>query len=271
MSYLTAQPNPINPYAAMRLRSIPCAISQASVALLMALPLMAYAAPEEIQVYLDEFAETGKFGLDLHTIYVATTRNDKQLPYHQLRVTPELSYGVNDHLEVAAYFLSNRSPGSNPQTDGVKLRMRWRPIVPSEQTTWYTAVNIELGQLSRRFNADGLNGEIKGILSWKSIRWRGGLNLNIDRPLNRAAIGPSTLELDGKLAYQVRDDLRFGIEHYAFLGPIHGSTATAAPTRSTFLVTDFSVAKWDIQFGIGQARGAVPDKLIVKAIIGVPI
>ena len=30
----------------------------------------AFAAPEEIQVYLDEFAEPGKFGLDFHTNYV---------------------------------------------------------------------------------------------------------------------------------------------------------------------------------------------------------
>lgn len=60
----------------------------------------AIAAPEEIQVYLDDFAEVGKPGLDLHTNYVPAG----QYPtYHQFRLTPELSYGVNNNWEVAAY------------------------------------------------------------------------------------------------------------------------------------------------------------------------
>lgn len=33
-----------------------------------------HAAPEEIQVYLDEFAEPGRFGLDLHTNAVLSAR-----------------------------------------------------------------------------------------------------------------------------------------------------------------------------------------------------
>lgn len=51
----------------------------------------ASAASEEIQVYLDDFAEVGKPGLDLHTNYVPAG----QYPtYHQFRPRPELSYGV---------------------------------------------------------------------------------------------------------------------------------------------------------------------------------
>ena len=255
----------------MYLKLLSSLLRQAAPALVLTLTSVAHAAPEEIQVYMDEFAEPGKFGLDLHTIYVATTRNENQPPYHQLRITPELSYGINEHVEAAAYFLSNKIRGSSVQTDGVKLRMRWRPIVPTEQTTWYGAVNIELGKLSRRFNNDGSNGEIKGILTWKSGNWRSGLNLNLDRPLNRTTSVPTTVELDSKLAYQMGNDVNVGIEHYAFLGPIHGSSTAASPSRSTFVVTEFPVAKWDIHLGIGQARGAVPDKVIIKAIIGVPI
>ena len=55
------------------------------------------AAPEEIQAYLDDFAEVGKSGLDLHTNYVAS---GQQSTDHQFRVTSEFSYGVNTHWEV---------------------------------------------------------------------------------------------------------------------------------------------------------------------------
>lgn len=167
--------------------------------------------------------------------------------------------------------IPNRAFGESPQTDGVKLRVRYRPIVPTEETTWYTAVNVELGKVSRRFNSEGSNGEIKGILAFKSPNWVAGLNLNIDRPLKRVSASPTTFEIDGKLAYKVSQNLQFGVEHYAFRGALHGNIAGFMPSRTTFLVSDFAIGKWDINFGIGRAFGDVPDKVIIKAIIGVPI
>ena len=65
------------------------------------------AAPEEIEIYLDDFAEVGKAGLDMHTNYVVS---GKQSVSHQFRVTPELSYGINNHWEVGAYFLTVMDP-----------------------------------------------------------------------------------------------------------------------------------------------------------------
>lgn len=240
--------------------------------LIFLLPLAALAAPEEIQVYLDEFADKGKVGLDLHTTYVASTRTaNKEAPFHQLRVTPELSYGLSEHFETAAYFLTNRANAGNLQTDGVKVRLRWRPIVPTEETVWYAALNIELGRLARRFNPDGSNGEIKGILVWKSASWIAGLNLNIDRPLRRHTLQPTTTELDSKLSYKVSDRLKIGVENYSFLGPLHGRAPDIIPNRATFLATDFSISKWDINFGIGRVSGEIPDKVVIKAIIGVPL
>ena len=240
--------------------------------LLMMSPHIAIAAPEEIQVYLDEFADKGKFGLDLHTIYTASTQDNlNQPPRHQLRLTPEVSYGLSDHFEVAGYFLTNTASAGNPQTDGVKVRMRWRPVVPDEATTWYTAVNVELGKLARRFNTEGSNGEVKGILAWKSPSWVAGVNLNIDRPLKLNSVSPTTWELDGKLVYKVSNDLQFGVEHYAFRGALRSAVLGFLPSRTTFVVSDFTVGKWDINFGNGRAMGNVPDKVIVKAIIGVPI
>lgn len=229
------------------------------------------AAPEEIQVYLDEFAEMGKFGLDLHSIYTATSRLPSGTPpNYQLRLTPELSYGLSEHVETAAYFLTNHAPGQSLQTDGLKVRMRYRPLIPTEQTTWYTAVNIELGKLSQRFNTAYSNGEIKGILAWRSGPWVAGLNVNIDRPLRWRTSIPTTLEIDTKLSRRLTKTFSLGVENYAFLGPLRGSAAGIGTSRTTFVVSDFSIKKWDVNFGIGRASGDVADKLIIKSIIGIP-
>lgn len=243
-----------------------------AVVLLAGYPAFSNASPEEIQVYMDEFADKGQVGLDFHSIYVATTRTaEKGPPYRQLRVTPELSYGLSEHFETAAYFLTNRPAGGQFQTDGVKVRLRWRPFVPSEDTVWYSAVNIELGKLARRFNPDGSNGEIKGILVWKSSPWIAALNLNVDRPLQKRAMQPTTTELDSKVSYKINDGFQLGVENYKFFGRLRGSSQDAIPNRTTFLITDFSISKWDINFGVGRVSGNIPDRLVIKAIIGVPI
>ena len=240
-------------------------------------PLPALAAPEEIQVYLDEFADPGKFGLDFHTNYVvkaepgATTRN-------MLRVTPELSYGINDHWEGALYWLTSVGPeqeGGQPVSDGFKLRLKWRPNAPSPDSPWYWAVNVEVGQLATRFYPDQTSGEMKFIGVWKSGSWTLGGNLNLDRALRSDAQQGTTMEVDGKIAYRVAAarelDLQLGVEHYAGLGTLKNLYSSDARTAMTFLVADFDFKDWDFNIGWGWASGATQDNVILKAIIGVPL
>jgi hypothetical protein len=240
-------------------------------------PLPALAAPEEIQVYLDEFADQGKFGLDFHTNYVvsadsgATTRN-------MLRVTPELSYGINDNWEGALYWLTSAGPeqeSGQPVSDGYKVRLKWRPRAPSVDSPWYWAVNFEVGELAPRFYPDKTSGEIKFIGVWKSGRWTLGGNLNLDRSLRSDAQQGTTADVDGKIAYKVSggqdDDLQLGLEHYAGLGQMKNLYASDERVSMTFLVADFGHKGWDFNIGLGRATGATQDNVIIKAIIGVPL
>ncbi|MFX7853876.1 hypothetical protein ABTK08_20205, partial [Acinetobacter baumannii] len=69
------------------------------------IPAPAMAAPEEIQVYIDDLDSPGEVGLDTHINYTATgasTRGDYQGAedsLHRLRITPEFSLGLTRHLE----------------------------------------------------------------------------------------------------------------------------------------------------------------------------
>jgi hypothetical protein len=225
------------------------------------------AAPEEIQVYLDDFAEAGKPGLDLHTNYVPS---GQQSTDQQLRVTPELSYGINNNWEVAAYWLTVKNPGGLPQTDGMKLRTRWRPHAPSAESPFYWAVNFEAGQLSRRFYQDETSGEIKLIGVWKTDPWTLGLNLNFDRAIKSHPVQAATSEIDTKIAYQIREGLQIGIENYSFLGAMHKDPAQPQSNHANYLAADFNLGKWDFNVGIGHVSGQSPDNTVLKAIIGVP-
>ncbi|MBC7492425.1 MAG: hypothetical protein H7241_08290, partial [Novosphingobium sp.] len=71
-------------------------------ALLMAgliAPVVAHAAPEEIQVYLDEINRPGEVGLDVHINHVLSGDGSPDYPgaessLHRLRITPEFSLGL---------------------------------------------------------------------------------------------------------------------------------------------------------------------------------
>ncbi len=235
------------------------------------------AAPEEIQVYLDEFAEPGKFGLDFHTNYVLSAQPGS-VTRRMLRVTPELSYGINDNWEAALYWLTSAGPAQSdgrPVTDGTKVRVKWRPRAPTPDSPWYGAVNVEVGRLSRRFYLDQTSAELKLIGVYQKDKWKLGANLNFDRALRSNAQQPATSELDTKVAYQIttaeQGDLRLGFENYAFLGAMRKQAGASTRTSSTFLVADFSLKRWDLNIGLGKASGASTDKWLFKAIIGVPL
>lgn len=235
------------------------------------------AAPEEIQVYLDEFAEPGKFGLDLHTNYVLSARTGS-VNRRMLRVTPELSYGINENWEGALYWLTSVGPAQldgHPVTDGVKIRAKWRPRAPTPDSPWYGAINIELGQLSRRFYPDRTSAEVKLIGVYDKGPLILGVNVNLDRALRTNAQQPTTTEIDTKIAYRVlpanMGDLRFGFENYSFLGAIRTQPVPGIQTSSSFLVADFSFRRWDFNVGFGKVSGATTDRWLLKAIVGVPL
>jgi hypothetical protein len=241
------------------------------------IPALTLAAPEELQVYLDEFAEPGKIGLDIHTNYV-TNAEPGSVTRNMLRVTPELNFGINEHWEGALYWLTSVGPeqtDGRPVSDGYKVRLKWRPQAPSSDSPWYWAINAEVGDLAKRYYPDGTSGELKFIGVWKSGAWILGSNFNLNRPLRSDAQQGTLAELDFKVAYKLAAandlDLQLGVEHYAGLGSVNNQYANDERVSMSFLVADFTFKGWDINVGLGTASGATQDKTLIKAIIGVPL
>ncbi len=228
----------------------------------------AIAVPEELQVYMDEFADVGKPGLDLHTNYVVSGQEPTN---HQFRLTPELSYGINDHWESAIYWLTVTNPGELPSTDGMKLRAKYRPGVAFADSPFYWAVNFEVGQLNQRFYPDETSGEIKFIGVWKTDPWKVGVNLNIDHALKNHPSQGTTTEVDTKIAYQINDRLQFAAENYSYFGEINNTSGLPQGIQTNYLTAIFNLDKWDIDAGIGKVSGQQTADLVLKMIIGVPL
>jgi len=262
-------PNKINsPFKSLLLLLTKTSVRAGITLFCLSVSGLALAAPEEIEVYLDDFSEVGKYGLDLHTNYVSAGVAPTE---HQFRLTPELSYGVSSNWEVAGYFLTVTDPGEQPRTDGIKARARWRPSEPSDKSPFYWAVNFEVGQVSKQITPNESTGEIKLIGVWRGDPWVVGVNYNYDRSIADHPVQSATTEIDGKVSYQIKPGLQIGWENYSGLGAIQNGPGQPQSNIANYLVSDFDLGKWDFNVGIGHVTGQSTDSTVLKAIIGVPL
>jgi len=245
----------------------------AAAVLLVAAP-PAGAAPEEIQVYLDDLNGVGRIGLDLHANLVAAggALDDypgEQQSLHRLRVTPEFALGLTRTLEAGLYLpLATVDGAGRLAVDGAKVRLKYiGPKTPGQ--TWFWGANVEVGVVDRGLANNPWNTEIKGILGRRSGPWTVAVNTNFDIKLSGPAASPPSLEIATRVTYALSPILSVGVESYNGAGELRRLGGLAE--HSTFVVVDRSVGRWDLELGAGAGYGANRDSLILKAIIGVPI
>jgi hypothetical protein len=234
----------------------------------------ARAADEEIQVYMDEMSKAGHFGLDLHNNYVVS--GDRTPDHfggepsaHTYRFTPEFAYGITDNLEAGLYILSTVDPRGTLTTGGEKLRLKW--IAPKAQgQDWFWGLNFEIGKVSRRYDVNPWNAELKGIAGFRKGPWTVAANLNLDWAISGPAVSPASLDFDTKISYALSEKFALGIETYNGLGDVKALGRFSDADEIAYLVADTSIGKWDLNLGVGRGYSTPTDKWVLKAIVGVP-
>ena len=236
----------------------------------------AWAAPEEIQVYVDDLLTPGRVGLDVHANFVPT--GDRTLDYSgqqasvgRFRFTPEFALGLTRDLEAGLYLPLGTITGTDGvRADGVKARLKF--IAPrSAGQDWFWGANFEIGRSGRRLDQNPWNAELKGILGRRIGRWTLAANANLDFKVSGPVSAPASLELAAMVTYDLGGSLSVGLESYNGMGEFRRFGDLAAAEQSTYLVVNKSFGRWDLNFGIGGGYGANHDGLVLKAIIGVPI
>lgn len=239
------------------------------------LPGVAHAAPEEIQVYMDELNAAGEPGLDIHVNDVlagvpgpAFPRGEPSLD--RWRITPEWSLGLGSGFEAGLYLpMATIAPDGKWRADGVKVRLKW--LAPHGAEGFYWGANYEVGYSDHYIDENPWNNEIKLIAGWRRGRWLAASNANIDFALSGAARGPATVEMDEKVGYAISKALTLGIETYNGVGPLRNIGQIRGQDQSSFLAADVHLGRWDLNAGIGKGYGGNADHLIVKFIFSVPI
>ncbi|HYZ48558.1 MAG TPA: hypothetical protein VE567_06655 [Sphingomonas sp.] len=250
-------------------------LAPAATMLALACPTVATAAPEEIQVYMDEMGAPGEIGLDVHNSYVLS--GDKTPAYpgeqqsvHRYRITPEFSLGLSRAFELGAYLpLATIDHGGAFRIQGVKLRLKYLVPRPAD-SHWFYGLNFEIGRVGHSLDANPYNAELKGIAGTHQGKWTLAANLNFDFKVSGPAPAPASLELATKANFAVTPKFALGIENYTGLGEVRGLGRFGSSEQTTYVTADTSIGKWDLNLGVGRGYGANPDRWIVKAIVGVP-
>jgi len=249
----------------------PALVSVAVLTVLACWAHTACAAPEEIQVYLDDMSAPGKSGVDVHNNYVFQGVKvpgyvGEQPPSHVYRLTPEFYYGLTDTLEAGLYVLTTHPSGGDVHVDGAKVRIKYIAPHDNEQGVFMGA-NLEVGRTSLRVSPTPWNAELKGILGYRTGPWTIAVNPNVDWSLSPRG-GPVTFGIDAKVAYTVNAKTQIGLETYNELGPIAHLDALSANGKYVFAVLDQKFDRFDLNMGLGKGITRDADRWLLKFIVG---
>jgi len=246
-------------------------VSAAALTVLTCWARTACAAPEEIQVYMDEMSAPGKSGVDVHNNFVfqgakVPSYVGEQPPAHVYRLTPEFYYGLTDTLEAGLYVLTTHPAGGDTHVDGAKVRIKYIAPHDKEQGLFFGA-NLEVGRTSLRVSPTPWNAELKGILGYRTGPWTVAVNPNIDGSVSPHG-GPVTFGVDAKVAYEINAKTQLGLETYNELGPIAHLDALSANGKYVFAVLDREFDRFDLNIGLGRGVTRDADRWLLKFIVG---
>lgn len=231
----------------------------------------AHAAPEEIQIYVDDLTAPGGLGVDVHTNYAidASRRPDYaggRAPAHLFRLTPEFYFGLSPELELGLYVLGARAPGGRAGVDGAKLRLKY---VPRHDTTagGYWGVNLEVGRTALAASERPWNAELKVLAGWRRGPWLLALNVNADQTLS-AHGGPTELDVDWRVSRALAGRGEFGVEVYHELGPLADLGRMAGRSQALYAVWDGEARGVELELGLGRGLTPASDRWVAKAIVG---
>ncbi|GHC95792.1 hypothetical protein GCM10019060_25160 [Novosphingobium pokkalii] len=248
----------------------------AALAGAMALVTPCRAAPEEIQVYMDEMDQPGHFGLDTHIndVTAGTPTDDypgQQQALHRLRITPEFSYGITSDLEAGLYLpLATLDGQGRLDPGGVKTRLKFiAPRRPGQN--WWWGANFEIGHVNHKLDINPWNAELKGIVGTRLGKWTLAENANVDFVVSGPAAHSPEVEFDTRVAYAMTRKVSLGIESYNGTGTFAHFGAVRDSDQAIYAVADLDLGHWALNLGVGHGYGTNADRTIVKAIVSLPL
>ncbi|HXQ27072.1 MAG TPA: hypothetical protein VN822_11735 [Candidatus Acidoferrales bacterium] len=239
--------------------------------MLLALPAVAFAQTDEIQVYDASIADPGAINLTLHNNFTPAGLTTPAfrgglIPDDSWNGVFEWAYGVTDWLEAGLYLpLYSVSKDRGATINGGKLRLLFVEPHAAEHTFFY-GVNFEFSDNARHWDPRPFTSEIRPIFGLHLHPWDFIVNPILD---NSWAGGFKSLDFApaSRIAYNLSPKWALAVEEYSDIGPLNNFHTAGEQSHELWGVFDHS-AKWaDVEAGIGFGLTPASDKVTLKLIL----
>jgi len=234
--------------------------------------------PFAIEVYGSEMEASGSWDLGAHFSYAAvgTTAYDGSLAptEHQGRFALELTRGVTDSWEVAAYALMGSRPGAGVENAGWRLRSRVRlPEMP--KLAGNVSVGLEVGFYPAAYGENAIALEIRPIFAKRIGRVEMRLNPAVERGLKgRDTTSASGWEFEpsARVAVSLSQRIDLSVEYYGKTALLDSAVPSGAEVHQFFPGLDLKLGE-DIalNLGVGFGTTSAGNRLVFKSGLDVPL
>ncbi len=241
------------------------------------LPSVSNAALEdEIQVYDDEINAKGEASLELHIN--GTPRGIQSPSYpgevmnnNNVRVTPELAYGLGHDLEAGLYisYVNNNNSFTYAAT---KLRLKWLPVREDKGDNFFGGVNLEVANIQPQFDDSRYNAEARFIVGKHFDKWLISFNPIVGFPLSQPQVHYSpSFSSATRISRDVLKEVALGVEYYTGISQVNQPINYQQTQQMGFLMIYYDGAPLAFQAGIGKGFSNSTDSLTFKAIFSIPL
>ncbi|HEY3132737.1 MAG TPA: hypothetical protein VGL91_25020 [Acidobacteriota bacterium] len=247
----------------------------AAAVVVLAFPALRAQDSFEIQVYEYELVPKRMWNLETHLNYTGlgtkVYEGSVAPSEKQFHLTYELTRGITESLELAAYLVLAARPDGPRPLEYAGWRFRPRVAIPK---SWGLPLDIsisgEVGFPRRIYEENATTLEIRPILEKKWGRWQ----LDGNPVLARALRGPGTkegweFEPAARIAYQATRKLDLSLEYYGATGPFSDPLPRDQQTHQFYPGGDIKLSEnivWN--FGIGVGATHTGNRLVYKSRIG---
>ena len=241
-----------------------------AIPLILAIPAIAAAQSDEIQVYDGGLADPGVFNLTLHNNFTPSGVKDPAFSGavtadKSLNGVPEWAYGVNRWFEAGLYLpLYSRDKDLGFGFDGFKLRTLFA-VPHADDRTFFYGVNFEFSYNAKRWDTTRVTSEIRPILGWHLKP----VDIIINPILDTAYDGVKNLDFapSVRLAYNVSPLWAVAVEEYADYGPLRQFNSASEQSHQVYGVVDYSGKALAVEAGLGFGLTNASDGVTFKLIL----
>jgi hypothetical protein len=240
---------------------------------LVALPRMAFAQTDEIQVYDGGLAATGTFNLTLHNNFTPEGVTTPAFPGalvadKSLNGVPEWAYGVTAWLEAGLYMplysIGTRDGDTGAMLNGFKLRLLFA-VPHADDRTFFYGVNLEFSYNAGHWDAKRFTSEIRPIVGWHlhpvDIIVNPILDYSYDA-LENLDFAPAT-----RVACNLSRTWALAVEEYDDFGPLHQFYRGGQQVHQLYGVVDLTTRALSVEAGAGFGLTDASDGVTLKLIL----